>query len=69
MKMTIELDDPADMEMYSHTLGFYLAFTEIQNKIRSQLKYAELTDEASKELEDLQKFAYELSQDYHLPQI
>jgi hypothetical protein len=69
MKMTLEFDDREDMELYSHALGYYITFTEIMNKIRSQLKYTELSESASKELEDLQKFAYELSQDYHLPQI
>lgn len=66
MKAILELNDD-DFDIYTHALGYYLILDNIENKLRSRMKYEEIDEKAYAELDSLRTFIYEQKQQYHLP--
>jgi hypothetical protein len=68
MKVTLELSEDDSYETYTHAAGYALALWDIQQKLRERLKYADLGEEAYKELDAIYKLVFESRQTYHLPE-
>jgi hypothetical protein len=68
MKVTLELSEDDSYETYTHATGYALALWDVQQKLRERLKYAELGEEAYKELDAIYKLVFESRQTYHLPE-
>jgi predicted nucleic acid-binding OB-fold protein len=68
MKVTLELTEDDSYETYFHATGYALALWDIQQKIRERLKYADLGEEAYKELDDIYKLVFTTRQEHHLPE-
>jgi len=68
MKLTIELEDPVDVELYTHAAGYASALWDIKQRVRERMKYGDLSESVYSELETLRQYVYELCQTYHLPE-
>ena len=59
--------DNDTLELYSHALGYYLAFVNAKETIRRYLKYGHTFKTADEALEGIRDEVFELGNEYHLP--
>lgn len=63
-KLILEFDAVEEQEAASQAVNgpnYYDALCQIENKIKQNLKYSELTDEQFQFMEDFQTFFYEVT--------
>ena len=67
MILNLALDDPYEIDTYTHAMGYSAALSEIRDHLRDRMKYGELPAEAYEELEKARAIIFESIERYHLP--
>lgn len=66
MKVILEFNRPEDnedIEIHMNAVKYYCALTDFSNYLRSKLKYAELSEEEAKILEEVRTKFFEIQND------
>lgn len=60
--------DQAEIELYSHAIGYSCALTEIMELLRSKDKYGSDYKTVEEAIEKIREECYDIKNRYHLPE-
>ena len=68
MKIIISTEEE-NADIYAHSMGYYMVVSEINEHLRSRLKYGNLEGAVYDEVEKIRTYLFGLINDNHLPEV